>query len=270
MEIYFTAGEVAKMSGVTKQMLIYYDNEGIFSPHIKGENGYRYYTHQQLEVLDSILILRELGVPLKEIKAHMENPTVESTTQLLKKQHMLIQDKIKHLTVLKKRVEKKTDTLKDLSLPINSFRIVNLPKEYLASQRVKKDGNLLDLDIAIKFLLKKCSQKQYVHSYQIGSISPYKCIKNGDFAKYTYAFLPLDKKEKGEDIIEKPAGLYGEILYQGSYESVGTGYSLLRKYALENGYECISDGYEYSVTDSLTGKNNQEYITKIQMMLKKL
>lgn len=43
----FTVSQFAQMCGVSRQTLIYYDREGIFSPQVVGENGYRYYSHLQ-------------------------------------------------------------------------------------------------------------------------------------------------------------------------------------------------------------------------------
>ena len=41
---YFTTGEFAKLVGVTKHTLFHYDKIGIFSPEIKEDNYYRYYS----------------------------------------------------------------------------------------------------------------------------------------------------------------------------------------------------------------------------------
>ena len=64
---YLTTGEVARMMGTTKNTLFHYDQLGIFSPEARGGNDYRYYTVRQMDVLDAIITLRELGMPLPEI-----------------------------------------------------------------------------------------------------------------------------------------------------------------------------------------------------------
>ena len=50
--MYFTTGEFARITGVTKHTLFHYDDIGLFSPEIKQDNGYRYYSVGQLEVFD--------------------------------------------------------------------------------------------------------------------------------------------------------------------------------------------------------------------------
>lgn len=38
-----TTAQFAKLHGVNKRTLHYYDDIGLFSPRAKGENGYRFY-----------------------------------------------------------------------------------------------------------------------------------------------------------------------------------------------------------------------------------
>lgn len=61
-------GEVSKISQVSLRMLRYYDKNDIFKPSIiNEENGYRYYTADQLDELYKIVELRDLGFSVAEI-----------------------------------------------------------------------------------------------------------------------------------------------------------------------------------------------------------
>ena len=71
-QTYFTTGEFAALCGVTKHTLFHYDQLGIFSPVLKEENGYRFYSYAQIEVFHVISTLKELDIPLKEIKAYLD------------------------------------------------------------------------------------------------------------------------------------------------------------------------------------------------------
>ncbi len=51
---YFTTGEFAKLCNVKKQTLFHYDDIGLLSPAVTGENGYRYYSYAQLEAAGRI------------------------------------------------------------------------------------------------------------------------------------------------------------------------------------------------------------------------
>ena len=74
MKDFFTIGELAKYQNISKQTLIYYDKIGLFLPaYVDPENGYRYYTAKQIDYLDTILIMKEMGFSLNAIRQRMKN-----------------------------------------------------------------------------------------------------------------------------------------------------------------------------------------------------
>ena len=56
-EEYITSGEFAKMSGVNKQTLFFYDKIRLFTPAFVDGQGYRYYTVSQMDNFFTILAL---------------------------------------------------------------------------------------------------------------------------------------------------------------------------------------------------------------------
>lgn len=76
MKHRFTAGEMAKLSGLSKQTILFYDKKGILKPeYVDPDNGYRYYSADQLDFLDNISMLKEIGLSLDEIRTFMEQRT---------------------------------------------------------------------------------------------------------------------------------------------------------------------------------------------------
>lgn len=69
--------------------LHYYDEIGLFQPTDKSEAGYRLYDDKALETLQEILFFREFDIPLKEIKAIMENPALDRN-EILKMQRKML------------------------------------------------------------------------------------------------------------------------------------------------------------------------------------
>lgn len=67
-----TVGEVARLSGLSVRALRHYDEIGLLKPMTVGENGYRYYGPDELLRLQQILLQRELGVPLEEIRRSLD------------------------------------------------------------------------------------------------------------------------------------------------------------------------------------------------------
>ena len=60
-EKLFKITEFAKIAGMNRKTLQYYDEIGLFSPAYVAENGYRYYSLFQLDWLALIAVLRDLG-----------------------------------------------------------------------------------------------------------------------------------------------------------------------------------------------------------------
>lgn len=87
MKLRFTTGELARLHGVSKQTLIFYDKAGVFCPREKDpHNGYRYYTEDQLELLDHILMLKDMGMSLQDIRAFLALPDMGGAVAVLKRQ----------------------------------------------------------------------------------------------------------------------------------------------------------------------------------------
>jgi DNA-binding transcriptional MerR regulator len=67
----FTVKQLSETAGVTSRTLRYYDEIGLLKPSRVGDNGYRYYDDEALLRLQQILLYRELGMPLEDIKEIM-------------------------------------------------------------------------------------------------------------------------------------------------------------------------------------------------------
>lgn len=65
----FTVGEFSRLAQVSKRLLRYYDEIGLFRPiRIDSASGYRYYSAEQMSDLNRILALKELGLSLDQIQ----------------------------------------------------------------------------------------------------------------------------------------------------------------------------------------------------------
>lgn len=72
---HWKVGELAKLSGLTVRTLHHYDQIGLFSPSKHTETGHRLYSDADLERLQQILSLKQLGFGLDEIKKFITSPT---------------------------------------------------------------------------------------------------------------------------------------------------------------------------------------------------
>src|SRR6185437_10922928 len=78
----FRIQEFAKLGGVTVRALHHYDRLKLLSPAHRLERGYRLYCHEDLGRLERILVLRYLGLSLREIAALLNNAGGQGAEQL--------------------------------------------------------------------------------------------------------------------------------------------------------------------------------------------
>lgn len=142
-ERYIKTGEFAKLVGVTKHTLFYYDKIGLFSPEIKLENGYRFYSFDQLDVFDVIQTLRELDVSLEEIKGYMNQRSPKRLLKLFRKEQSIIRKQMQQLKKMEEWIVKKSEIIeKTMQTDTEAIRIEEEPDRYMISpvQRIQMNG----------------------------------------------------------------------------------------------------------------------------------
>lgn len=91
-----TVNEVSKLTGVSVRALQYYDKIGLLKPTEYTASGYRLYDDTALEMLQQILLFKELEFPLKEIKEILSRPDYDKS-KALEQQITLLTMKKEHL-----------------------------------------------------------------------------------------------------------------------------------------------------------------------------
>ncbi|MEO6502168.1 MAG: MerR family transcriptional regulator [Jatrophihabitantaceae bacterium] len=101
--------DVARMSGVSSRTLRHYDEIGLLPPSHIGANGYRHYEQAELLRLQQILLLRELGLGLTEIRSILEDQL--DPVQALREHHQRLLRERDRLGVLARTVARTIDRL---------------------------------------------------------------------------------------------------------------------------------------------------------------
>jgi MerR family transcriptional regulator, thiopeptide resistance regulator len=93
----YSVGQVAAFAGVTVRTLHHYDEIGLLVPGGRSHAGHRRYRDADLDRLQQIRFYRELGFPLDEVAALLDDPDVDPCVHL-RRQHALLTDRIEKLT----------------------------------------------------------------------------------------------------------------------------------------------------------------------------
>lgn len=87
-------GEIAEFFSVSRKAIRLYEKKGIIKPvKVDAENGYRYYSTEQVQQLNALLELKAMGFSLDEIKTIMDGGTTkEQLIAALEKKHQAWQE----------------------------------------------------------------------------------------------------------------------------------------------------------------------------------
>ena len=112
-----TIGELARLSGVTIRTLRYYDRIGLLPPAEITPAGYRLYNQASLERLHTILVFRELEVPLETIRRLLDAAGPDPARMLQTQRTLLLmqQEHINRLLRQLQDIEERGMTTMDFS-----------------------------------------------------------------------------------------------------------------------------------------------------------
>ena len=102
----YTIGEAAKKLQVSTRTLRFYEEKDLVRPAYTEENGYRFYSEEQIRQIELILFLKELGFSLRQIKILIQDEHgSQSLELLLKEQYQENQRKIDEISKKQAKIE---------------------------------------------------------------------------------------------------------------------------------------------------------------------
>jgi len=244
----YKIGEIAKLLGVSVDTLRLYDKKGIVSP-MRMDNGYRYYTRNQMIILNYVMMLRKANLSLEVIKKFVHETNLDNSICELKDIQAYIDEQIDRLNSLKNVVDDyiniydkcknenydieilndckivylKIDDIKKFSNPCdfsdknNRYRFVfsfyEKMQKFLSTSMGKKDGKIInDMKYAYTYVLKNDEDEKIFEetAYNIYPINKFAhCIIK--------CVIPTDYsafEEKYRQICLAGHKIIGEILFR--------------------------------------------------------
>lgn len=123
----WTIGEVAKLFDVSTDTLRYYEKVGLLSSQKKGDNGYRYYSYDEIVVLMDIVFFRNMELSVKDIKQIIMNMDVGEIKNALYQNQKVVENRIQELIKLKEMVSQVAFQYQLCEERLGQFRIVSAP-----------------------------------------------------------------------------------------------------------------------------------------------
>ncbi len=185
-ETFFTIGQFADLHEINKKTLMWYDEIGLLKPAAVRENGYRYYTYQQSSTLETILMLRELQVSIREIQEFLKNRSAASLEMLLIEKGRELDHTITHLKKIKKMMSERQRDMSILrEMDLSQMTVVDkVERHYLVTVDLSCG---ITLEKAIERLTAEAKgyQLRRLHDASYGSILPVEQLYQGNFSRYS-------------------------------------------------------------------------------------
>lgn len=262
---YFTTGEFARLFHIKKQTLFYYDQIGILSPELVGENGYRYYSYRQLDTFSTISMLRDLDMPLAQIKEYLDHRSPNAFITLLKKQQSEIEEKIKELQWMQQFIRTKIDlTQKGLSTPLRQIIEEEQPEVTLLTTAYEGADEEKDIAAAVTEHLKLCHSLDIYSAYAIGGMIPVSSIQPDQTYRYSHFYTRISTGDLSSAIL-KPKGKFLVCCDDHGYEYTEKICMDLLKYAKEHQYKTGPHIYEDLLLDEMSVCGYESYTVKYSL-----
>lgn len=262
----FKIGEFARLNWITVKTLRHYEKLQLLLPaKVDDFTGYRYYSASQIQTLNRILALRDLGFSLTEISELMKNKlSSEEMVGILKSRKGQIQaainqelSRVDRVNNLIKLFEQEGNVMYDVSIKsIDSMKVASLRDKI---NHYGDQGHLWEeiSDHVNKHkanILPGCFVSYYSHEQSEGIDAEVFEIIDQD--------IPSTDRIKVRDL--PPVEMMACVVHRGSYETLKLAYSAIMKWIEDSNYKIIGPEREVYLEGPWSTENPDEYITEIQ------
>ncbi|MCD8222356.1 MAG: MerR family transcriptional regulator [Clostridiales bacterium] len=210
----YRIGDVAEMTGVSRDTIRYYEKRG-FLPSRREENGYRYYTREDIARLVSILYQRRMNLPLDDMEklwdTSIEGASIEQMPEMIESRIGREQEAIRFHEQVIARLKLSLEDCLNFCRHREKVRLEQFPAAYIIVPKVEKEQ-------------REELYMEYAHRYP------------GMDMMYTMEEYELDAQAGTPDIAYQDTSL---ILYQNQAEYV-EGYSFPEKTLGLSDVSCVS------------------------------
>lgn len=267
---FFMISDFAKVVGVSRQTLIYYDRIGLFQPVQTLDNGYRLYSRSQINVFSLISMLSEMGLPLRKIKTLVDRISPDIAIQLLEKQRLEAQEQLRKLKMLEEMISLRIEQI------ARGREIAEMPEPPLSLIEIKEDIPLYlgrpcncswdDIsDDEIADFYSKCEALGLPLIFSGGQRKSRENILAGRTEIISNMCFPLKSPTGANAWI--PKGAYAVGYVRGNCEDPSGTYRALLSFLNEQGLAITGDAYEEYLIDELSESAPDRFVMKIMLQV---
>lgn len=268
MEQEIRIGEMARLFGMNVRTLRYYDQMGLLRPiRVDPDTGYRYYSVEQFEQLNTIRYLRTQGVGLEDIRAALAHRDPAAIRELLRRQEESVARQLRILENTRLRLERRVRQIEDA---MDASLLDVLRVEELAPRPMAVLHHPLRVGESLELPLRSLENASGIApSYFLGKVGlsiRQSDLEAGRFDRYETLFCLLDPGEcLGEPAAQLPGGRWALWRFRGSHADAGPQYAALLDRLDRLGLSPAGDGAEFALLDYGLTEDPREFITELQL-----
>lgn len=250
-----TIGQFAALHGINKKTLMWYDEIGLFHPSfVHPENGYRYYSYDQSAILETILLLRELDVPIDEIQAFMKNRSAASMERLLQEKIGELDRRMAHLRAIRKTLSYHRQNMQTLlTMDLSEITIVQRKERSLVTVDIDRDTSF-DKQVEMITAETKKYRLRRLHDASYGTMIAVDSLRKGDFEDYSKLFIEIPFPIKKDGLHIRPAGDHVRAFYRDATESPVLCYQRIFDHVEKRGLTLSGFSYEVIINENVIGR----------------
>ncbi|MDO4177798.1 MAG: MerR family transcriptional regulator [Phascolarctobacterium sp.] len=266
IEGYFSSGELANLIGISRQILRYYEKEGILTPDFIDDNGYRYYKPESYFTLEIVISLRKLEIPLDNIKEFLQNRSLASLQNFFMKQIDLLDDKKRNLERCQKIFNEKLSSIDKLkNMPINNIILVPKPpqKVYLSTAVPLNLPRKDQLKLFAEFLRPYIKGEQYI-GFTIGYMEYYDVFCGAGHCNQFHSLIITDTPvpRDANCFLKCEGGLYLSTTFKNALPSVPQEVrDYVNEYIKLNNLKVLSNVFVYTLGDYWSSQKEEDVLS---------
>lgn len=274
-ETLYTAGEIAKIAGVSLRTIRFYDAKGLLKPVSYSEAGYRYYNQGSLVILQRILMLKYLGFSLQQIEAMIQDDieTQRDINMQLAEQKQLLQEKKAQLEQMIATIEimEKSEEEDRWSYLVHLLNLLTdeekIQEQYKNASNLEKRIRIHDYSTSsqdwMDWVLEKMELREDTTVLEIGCGNGLLWIKNGHRLPQGLHLILTDRSEGMLEEARSNLAPYMELLIERN---------IIIEYRVMDANELLlePEGYDYIIANHMLYhvKNREACLQAIAKALK--
>ncbi len=262
----FPISKFAKLSRTTRDALHHYDKIGLLSPIARGENNYRYYSSDQLAIVNVIRVLQESGLSLAEIKDLRDRRTPARALDMLARQIGWIDAKIDELIVTRKLFQTLWKGISSAAtVDETGIAVRYLPEEAMILGDINDyGGGRNEYDALLAFY--RSIEARYLNvdlNYPVWAFYSGDRVRRGEWTRpERYYFI----NPEGQD--RRPAGRYAIGYARGGYGGGDALYRRLTDYIDAHHLEICGGAYEEYPLGDVCVPDEDNYLMRVMIAVR--